>query len=139
MTTNPRQIHQLVKKKNGTCKEVDDGDIVCGLAIYAKGYCKKHYSKQYKQQPKGTCKEVGFDGNICGLPMQDVTTLYISSIIPRLRGRRFSLLTNSICVRLRNETKLQDKRIAHPRKLFLRNRPAVATRCFSPLTRLPAL
>ena len=55
------------KKNKGTCKEVDNGDIVCGLAIYAKGYCKKHYSKQYKQQPKGTCKEVGFDGNICGL------------------------------------------------------------------------
>lgn len=61
------QIHLLVKNNKGTCKEVDDGDIVCGLAIYAKGYCKKHYSKQYKQQPKGTCKEVGFDGNICGL------------------------------------------------------------------------
>ena len=55
------------KKDKGTCKVVDDGDIVCGLTIYAKGYCKKHYSKQYKQQPKGTCKEVGFDGNICGL------------------------------------------------------------------------
>jgi hypothetical protein len=60
--------HQPACKKNkGTCKEVDNGDIVCGLAIYAKGYCTKHYSKRYRQQPKGTCKEVGFDGNICRL------------------------------------------------------------------------
>jgi hypothetical protein len=66
MTTNPMRIHLLVKKR-GTCKEVDNGDIVCGLAIYANEYCKKHYSKQYKQHPKGTCKEVGFDGNICKL------------------------------------------------------------------------
>lgn len=62
--------HQPPRKKNkGTCKEVESGDIVCGLAVYAKGYCPKHYGKRYRQEPKGACKEVGYGGIICGMPV----------------------------------------------------------------------
>ena len=60
MTTNPMQIHLLVKKikEHAKRKEVDDGDIVCGLAIYAKGYCKNTIVNNTNNSQRGHAKRL---------------------------------------------------------------------------------